>query len=57
MSDAEVHRELCAAVNLMSEGTVRQWCRILKMGEQMFTMKSEVVGRPSIVQIVDQKNL
>jgi hypothetical protein len=37
---AEIHCELCAAVcgqTVMSEGTVRQWCR-------MFTMKSEVVG-------------
>jgi hypothetical protein len=35
MSVAEIHRELCAAVyhqNVMSEGTVRQWCRIFKDG-------------------------
>jgi hypothetical protein len=36
---AEIHRELCAVYgqNVMSEGTVRQWC-------SMITMKSEVVG-------------
>jgi hypothetical protein len=36
MSAAEMHRELCVAVygqNVMSEGTVRQWCRILKDGQ------------------------
>jgi hypothetical protein len=35
MSVAEIHRKLCAAVcgrNVMSEGTVRQWCKILKDG-------------------------
>jgi hypothetical protein len=45
MSAVEIHSELCAAVyiqNVMSVGTVRQWCR-------MFTMKSEVVGRPPTV--------
>jgi hypothetical protein len=38
MSAAEIYRELCAVYgqNVMSEGTVRQWCR-------MFTMKGEVV--------------
>jgi hypothetical protein len=38
--------------NVMSEGTLRQWCRMFKNGrtnEQMFTMKSEVVGWPSVV--------
>jgi hypothetical protein len=32
MSSAEIHRELCAVYdqNVMSEGTVRQWCRIFK---------------------------
>jgi hypothetical protein len=47
MSAEKIHRELCAMVygqNVMSEGTVRQWCRMFKDGEQMFTMKSEVVG-------------
>jgi hypothetical protein len=35
MSAAEIHRELCAAVYgqiLMSEGTVRQWCRMYEGG-------------------------
>jgi hypothetical protein len=37
MSAAEIHRELCAAVyvqNIMSEGTVRQWCRMFKDGRK-----------------------
>jgi hypothetical protein len=33
----------------MNEGTVRQWLEYSKMGEEMFVMKSEVVGRQSIV--------
>jgi hypothetical protein len=35
MRAAEIHRELCAAVcgqNVMSEGTVRQWCAMFKDG-------------------------
>jgi hypothetical protein len=35
MSAEEIHRELCTTVysqNVMSEGTVRQWCRIFKDG-------------------------
>jgi hypothetical protein len=35
MSAAEIYRELCAAVygqNVISEGTVRQWCRMFKDG-------------------------
>jgi hypothetical protein len=35
MRAAEIHRELFAAVygqNVMSEGTVSQWCRMLKNG-------------------------
>jgi hypothetical protein len=34
MSVAEIHRELCAVYcpNLMSEGTVTQWCRMFKNG-------------------------
>jgi hypothetical protein len=44
----------------MSEGTVRQGVECSKMGEQMFTTKSEVVDRPHIlsddlVQSVDQR--
>jgi hypothetical protein len=50
MSAAEIHLELCAAVygqNVMSEGIARQQHRMIKDGqtnEEMFTMKSEVVG-------------
>jgi hypothetical protein len=51
MSDAEIHRELCAVYgqNIKNEGTVRQWCRMIKDRRKMFMMKSEVVGRPSVV--------
>jgi hypothetical protein len=36
MSAAEIHRELCAVYgqNVMSEGTVRQWRRMLKDGRR-----------------------
>jgi hypothetical protein len=34
MSAIEIHRELCAIYgqNIMSEGIVRQWCRMFKDG-------------------------
>jgi hypothetical protein len=35
VSGVEIHRELCAVVydqTVMSEGTVRQWCRMFKDG-------------------------
>jgi hypothetical protein len=35
MNAAEIYRELCASVyslNVMTEGTVRQWCRMFKDG-------------------------
>jgi hypothetical protein len=34
MSAAEIHHELCAVYNqnIMSERTVRQWCRMFKDG-------------------------
>jgi hypothetical protein len=35
MSAAEIHHELCVVVygqNVMSGGTVRQWCRMFKDG-------------------------
>jgi hypothetical protein len=34
MSAAEIHREICAVYgrNEMSDGTVRQWCRMFKDG-------------------------
>jgi hypothetical protein len=58
MIAAEVHLELCAVYdqNIMSEGSVRQWCRMFKDGQKnkqnvhgrqinkMFTMKSKVAG-------------
>jgi hypothetical protein len=49
---AEIHLELCAAVygqNTVSEGTARQWCRMFKGEGTIFTMKSEVVGRQSVM--------
>jgi hypothetical protein len=36
LSAAEIHHELCAAVygqTVLSEGTVRQWCRMFKDGQ------------------------
>jgi hypothetical protein len=35
MSAAEIHGELCVAYsqNVLSEGTVRQWCRMFTDGE------------------------
>jgi hypothetical protein len=32
MSAAEIHQELCVVYgqNVMSEGTIRQWCRMLE---------------------------
>jgi hypothetical protein len=49
LNAAEIHRKLRAVYgqNVMSEGTVRQSCRMFKDGrtnEQMITTKSEVVG-------------
>jgi hypothetical protein len=46
ISAEEIHRELCGVYgqNVMSEGTVRQWCRMFKDWQKKFTMKSEVVG-------------
>jgi hypothetical protein len=53
MSAAEIHHELCSVYgqNVMSEGTVRQWCRMFREGRS---------GQPSVmsdvfVQNVDQK--
>jgi hypothetical protein len=37
MSAAEIHRELYVVVrgqNVMSEGTVRQWCRMFRDGRE-----------------------
>jgi hypothetical protein len=46
MSAAEILRGLCAVYcqNIMSEETLRHFRRMYKDGEQMFAMKSEVVG-------------
>jgi hypothetical protein len=46
MSAAEIHFELCAVYsqNITSEAAVRQCVECSELGEQMFTMKSEVVG-------------
>jgi hypothetical protein len=50
MSAAEIHRELCAVYSLtaLSEGTVRQWCSVQRDDEQIFMMKSKVVGQPAV---------
>jgi transposase len=61
MTAAEIHNELCAVYgqNVMSEGTVRQWCRMFKDGRTN-VHDEERSGRPSVVsddlvEIVDQK--
>jgi transposase len=61
MSAAEMRCELCAVYgkNVMSERTIRQWCRMFKDG-QTDVHDEERSGRPSVVsddlvQSVDQK--
>jgi transposase len=62
MSAAEIHLKLCTVVygqNVMSEGTVRQWCRMFKDGPKNVHAE-ERSGRPSVmcddlVQSVDRK--
>jgi hypothetical protein len=61
MTAAEIHRELCAVYsqNVMSEGTVRQWCKCSKMGGRTNVYDEGRSHRPSIVsddldQSVDQ---
>jgi hypothetical protein len=47
MSAAEIHHKLCAVYiqNEISEGTVKKnGVECSKVGEQMYTMKSKVVG-------------
>jgi hypothetical protein len=47
MSVAEIRHELYVVYgqNIISEGTVRQWCRMFEDGRtKMFFMKCEVVG-------------
>jgi hypothetical protein len=50
MSPAEIHCELCAVYsqNLMSEGTLRQWCRMFKDGRTNVHDEERSV-RPSVV--------
>jgi transposase len=51
MSAAETHGELCVAAynqNVMSEETVRQWCRVFKDGRTN-VHDEERNGRPSVV--------
>jgi transposase len=50
MSAAEIHHELCAiySQNVMSEGTVRQWCRMFK-DERTNVDDEEQSGQPSAV--------
>jgi transposase len=59
MSTAEIHRELCAVngQNVVSEGTVRQWCRMFNEG-RLNVHDKERSGRSSVlsdyfVQIID----
>jgi transposase len=49
MSAAEIHHELCAddGQNVMSEGTVRQWCRMFKDGRKNIHDKKRS-GKPAI---------
>jgi hypothetical protein len=61
MSAAKIHYELFTIYdqNVMSEGTVRQWCRMFKYG-QTDVHNKEQSGRPTavsndLVQSVDQK--
>jgi transposase len=50
MSAAEIHLELCTVCgqNVISEGTVRQWCRMFRDG-QTDVHNEEQSGRPSVV--------
>jgi hypothetical protein len=62
-NDTEINRELCAVYgqNVMSEGSVRQWCRMFKDGrtnvhDEERSVRTSVVS-DDLVQSVDQKNL
>jgi hypothetical protein len=52
---AEIHHELCAVYgrNVMSKGTTRQWCRMVKDGQT--NIKDEVRSGPPFVVSDDQK--
>jgi hypothetical protein len=57
MSAVEIHHKLCAlySQNVRHEGTVRQWCRMLRdwrTTEQTFMMKSKVVSQPSVMVMI-----
>jgi hypothetical protein len=61
LNAAEIHRELCAVYgqNVMSDVTVKQWCRMFKDGRTNVHGEERSVG-PSVmsddlVQSVDQK--
>jgi hypothetical protein len=62
MSAAEIHREICVVYgqNIMSEGTVRQWCRTFKDGRTNVHDEDRNGRLPvvsdNLVQSVDQKN-
>jgi transposase len=49
MSASEIHHELSAVYgqNIMSEGTVREWCRMFKAGRTN-VQDEERSGRPTI---------
>jgi hypothetical protein len=61
MRAAEIHRELCLSVygqNVVSEGTVRQWCRMFKDGQtNVHDEQSDWLSVVSdgLVRSVDQK--
>jgi hypothetical protein len=50
MSAEEIYCELCViySQNVMSEGTVRQWCRMLKVG-QTNVHSAEQSVQPSVM--------
>jgi hypothetical protein len=54
ISAEEIHHELCEVYkqNVISEGTVRRWCRMFKDGQTNFMMKSEVVDHLKSVMIL-----
>jgi hypothetical protein len=57
MSAMEIHCELCAVhgQNVMSEGTVRQWCKMFKDGktnvhDERQSDRPSVVSEPNIIK-------
>jgi hypothetical protein len=46
MSAVEIHNELCAVYGqtVMSDGTVRQWCRIFKDGQTNVHNEEQMFG-------------